>query len=278
MPSASARRSSSAATAASRSLWTSALRPHGPGCSSSSQRPAVGAEPASGSPSRSDAGAQRMRADTSGQASRRAGPSGWLVPQPHDRLAAPRGAGSPPARGARGSQHCSPRAGGARHPRGIHQSTARPRNQPCYSSDDARDGARRAPAARCAPPTCPSRSRGPGSCSCASTPAACAAPTCTCSTARSPIADLPLRARPPDRRVRDERRRPARRGPVAGWTCGDVRVLPRPAARTSASGALHRLRHRRRLRRVRRRRRALLLPAARTACPTTRPRRCCAPG
>ena len=54
----------------------------------------------------------------------------WVIPRPHGRLAAPRGAGSPPARGARGSQHCSPRAGGARHPRGIHQSTARPRNQP----------------------------------------------------------------------------------------------------------------------------------------------------
>ena len=30
----------------------------------------------------------------------------------------------------RAVQHCSPRAGGARHPRGIHQSAARPRNPP----------------------------------------------------------------------------------------------------------------------------------------------------
>ena len=35
------------------------------------------------------------------------------------------------------SRHCSPRAGGARHPRGIHQSAARPRNQPSSRNNGA---------------------------------------------------------------------------------------------------------------------------------------------
>ena len=65
--------------------------------------------------------------------------------------------------------------------------------------------------------------------------------------------------------------------PWLGWTCGVCEYLPYGAGEPLRQGALHRLRHRRRIRPIHRRRRALLLPASRRFTPTSRRRRCFAP-
>ena len=116
---------------------------------------------------------------------------------------------------------------------------------------------------------------GPGArastrCSCACTPARCAAPTCTSSTATCPIRAR-RGPRPRDRRRRraGRRRRPraarrrARRRPVARVDLRHLPVLHVRPGEPVRRGAVHRLPDRRRLRRALRRRRAVLLPAPR---------------
>ena len=179
-----------------------------------------------------------------------------------------------PLAGARARRACSgsrpPRSPGSPSRSRSHRGSTSGPNAHAQRSlgYGARDGARRAPARRCARPSCRSRSRGPARCCSRWRPAASAARTCTSSTASSTEPEAAARARAPDRGARGRRRRALPAGervgvPWLGWTCGDCRYCRSRAREPLRPRPLHRLRPRRRLRRAGRGRRALLLPAAR---------------
>ena len=90
-------------------------------------------------------------------------------------------------------------------------------------------------------------------------PAASAAPTCTCSTARWRRRRA-AGARPPDRRHRGGDGEGAVGVPWLGWTCGECAYCRSGRENLCPRRALHGPRHRRRDGRVRGRRRAVLLP------------------